>query len=465
MLLLAAVAGLLVALSVLLPRALAGAAVLERVFSVCVALYIANSDSLAESKTAKIFLLLLFPWAGAVLILCLPKPQSGEFNPRPFSAEPFSDGKMNKLAALVSSCGLKPCLAERAEYFPDGAAMRDALLSDLAQAKRFIWLEFYIIERGEFWNGVFEILCRKAQEGVDVRLIYDDFGCALTLPRRYCDTLQRENIKAFSYRPLRPDTLNVRDHSKLAVIDGITVYTGGINLADEYIGKKIRFGHWKDAAIKLTGEPARQFALHFERVWAKRYPDDRGEMLRLTDGIPEKAGTIPCVPVTDGEGGDRAGAKAFGALYSAERRLYIATPYLAPDATLKAALVSAARAGADVRIMIPHLPDKKSVFLISRSYARELQRAGVSVREYTAGFMHAKTCIADGKYCAVSSYNLDYRSMYLQCECGAFIEDEKTGGEMERDFLAAWETGTSLPRARALENALTAILRLFAPAV
>ncbi|MDE5897514.1 MAG: cardiolipin synthase, partial [Clostridia bacterium] len=316
-----------------------------------------------------------------------------------------------------------------------------------------------IVEQGSFFGAVLSVLREKAAAGLDVRLAYDDFGCALTLPRNFSEELRRAGIRVTVLRPVKFPlrSLNRRNHRKIAVIDGEIGYVGGINLADEYTGEKIRFGNWKDTALRVTGEPAQKLAGLFA--------EDAG--ISPPDFPPAKRGTLPCVPVSDTAHGEnlRAGPCAHALLLArAERYAYYYTPYLAPDSALLHAFRCAAAAGVDVRILIPHIPDKKATFLLTRRFARELERAGVQVREYTAGFLHAKSAVTE-EYAFVSSYNLDYRSLYLQAECGIAVKDGELVRKLTEDFLSTWEAGTPVKRARLPERVLTAIVSPFLPLV
>ncbi|MDE6274655.1 MAG: phosphatidylserine/phosphatidylglycerophosphate/cardiolipin synthase family protein [Clostridiales bacterium] len=449
---------LTVGLAVYLPRALAPLAALERVFALAAALLVALSAADAACKTGQLTLIVLLPWTGAIICLFARRPKlQTKIAP---TRGVFSDTVPDRLGATVSSqCACKPCFAKNAEYFPTGTDFMPALIRAISQAKRFIWLEYYIVSDGKFWNAVKDALTERARCGVDVRLVYDDFGCALSLPKRYPRELARQNIQARvakRLRPLSPIASNVRDHRKCAIIDGETVFLGGINLADEYIGELIRYGHWKDTTISLTGAPALAFAREYAAHWDMR---DKATMLKLLEQLPAQNGEIPCIPALD----RGYGAGIIHLANIAKSTLYFCTPYLAPDSLTCHALASAAEAGVDVRIMIPHIPDKRSVFLLTRRFARKLIKSGVAVREYTAGFLHAKSVTADGEICAVTSHNLDYRSLILQRECGAFLFSRELTGKIERDFLDLWEAGSNVPDPKPFERAVGAILSLFTP--
>ncbi len=418
---------LICAAAIRLPRALAPIAIAERLFALAAALFLAASRDTPECKISKFILLVLLPWVGTLLCFLLRRKPVR----RAAAGRRAQDGTIGYLASL-------------------GDADAEVLYA--------IFLEYYIVEQGGFFGDVFPILRDKAKAGLDVRLIYDGFGCSLTLPWRFPKEMERAGIRVAIARPLRfpPSDLNRRNHRKIAVIDGEIGYVGGINLADEYTGEKIRFGHWKDSALRVSGTPAMRLA----------------RMIAEETGIPlpplpePQNGEIPCAAISDcaADTEPRKGAAAIGAMISrAERFAYCNTPYLAPDAVLLAELKRAAAAGTDVRIMIPHIPDKKTTFLLSRAFARELIRAGVQVREYTAGFLHAKSIVTDGRYSFVSSYNLDYRSLYLQAECGLAVDDEPLARALTEDFLACWEAGTPVGRAKLIEKILLVFVRPFAP--
>ncbi len=445
------------ALALLLPRLLAPVALAERVFSFVTALAVVAERDLPERKIAKLFLL-FFPWVGAALCLLF---RSGRNVPSAAAKTgPSGEGAFPRIEALSEAThGIGGHHVRDVTYFSVGREMYERLLTDLRCAQRRIYLEYYIIARGVFWGDVLELLKARAEAGVDVRVIYDDFGCALTLPEHYYRELAGFGIRAACFRRLRPGRgFSHRDHRKLAVIDDVA-YVGGINLADEYIGEKLRFGHWKDTAVRIAGTDA--FTELLLRTWYALNP---------SDGLPkgenfQPRGEIPLIPLSDGEAN---GARIFPEVLltlcaHAKRKLWLCTPYLSLPYDMVAALSAAARAGVDVRILIPHIPDKRSVFLLTRAYGRVLEEAGVSVREYTPGFLHAKSAVVDGELSLVSSCNLDFRSLYIQAECGAVIADMPLAQSLERDFLETWRQSAPLPKASAVRRGLERALMLFAP--
>ncbi|MBR7186473.1 MAG: hypothetical protein IKD43_03180 [Clostridia bacterium] len=484
------------ALAIWLPRLLAPVAILERAFSLSVAIAVISADEPCETKIAKLTLLFL-PWMGAALCIFFRAParrsapsvffEEGKQEAFHSSGSPdFGHGALIKRVAALSKrlSGLFFAHADSVQYFPVGHEMYARFRCDLKAAKHRIFLEYYIIAQGSFWGDILEILTEKAKAGVDVRVIYDDFGCSFTLPEDYCNELKRRNVKAAIYRPVKVGRgFGRRDHRKLAVIDGVA-YTGGINLADEYVGKLLRFGHWKDSAIRLEGDVS-AFSKLFLQTWYALNPFEKTSLGDFHVSLPKEqsaraseiaslrheflsstqASTVPYVPVADWA---NAAQRTFPKLLPlvaahARSRLWMFTPYLSLPREAEEALRSAALSGVDVRIMIPHVPDKKTVFFLTRAYARRLERAGVRIREYAPGFLHAKSFSVDGQYAFVSSYNLDFRSLFVQAECGAFFESKELAEMLERDFESAWRQGMPVKRVGKFQEFVSHACMLFAP--
>ena len=451
-LLLLAIVGMgLVLIALYLPRALAPLSIAERAVSLLIALLLAASRLPAERKIRRLLFLLL-PWVGLLTVFPVRRPVPP---PAPCSVPALGDEISDTISKIsYSGCKLSGCRASSARYFSSGKEMREQLLKDLLSAEKEILLDFYLLARGKFFDGVLEILEEKAHRGVDVNLIYDDFGCSLTLPRKFKEELLKRGIKTTIFHPIRPfplGMLNRRDHRKLIVIDRRIAYTGGVNLADEYIGEKIRFGHWKDCAVRLEGEPAERFAALFHgRV--QTFLGGRGS---------------PCVVFGDGVRRNlRTGEEIFFKLItSAKESLHLCTPYLAPSEKISSALRSAALSGVEIKLLIPHMPDKKWVFALTRARGRELAAAGVEVREYTAGFLHAKSLTTDGEYAVVGSYNLDERSLLCQAECGVFLKDRSFCEAVERDFSSCFEIGVAIPKPRFPEKFAAFWMKIFCPLI
>ncbi len=452
--LLALFAGIL--LAVRLPRLLAPVAIVERAFSLLAAAVTLVLEELPERKIAKLALLGFLPWVGPILVLFFSET---ERRPRVFPISGEGGSLFSRVAATAERLKGTHVARGRIRYLASGEEMRAALFADLKRAKRRIYLEYYIIAEGKFWGEILLLLQKKARQGLDVRVIFDDFGCSLTLPRRYAKSLVSRGIKTAVFSRLRPQRgLTRRDHRKLFLIDDVC-YTGGINLADEYVGERIRFGRWKDSAVRISGDVS-GFEEGFLQTW---YALTRSKGAHARP--KEKADGVPFCALFDGT---RRDGRLFPLLLpqliaSAKKSVCLSSPYLSLPHAVMQALFAAAASGVDVRLMIPHIPDKKLVFFLTRTYARELAERGVKVREYTPGFLHAKSIAIDGECALVSSYNLDFRSLYVQAECGVFAEDPALAAAVERDFRTCFEEGCPLKKANPFMRALGRLAMLFAP--
>ena len=328
------------------------------------------------------------------------------------------------------------------EYLPSGEVFLEKLKEELAKAKHYIFMEYFIIERGLMWDGILELLQAKVREGVEVRLIYDDLGCITKLPHNYHKTMNAMGIKCYVFNPFRPvlsPRFNNRDHRKITVIDGKVGFTGGINLADEYINARELYGHWKDAAIMLKGAAVFNLSVMFLSLWmylsgkdedfgafrAHAYENGYGE-----DGFVQPYGDTPL----DDEA---VGQNVYLNLISkAESYVYITTPYLIIDNEMTQALCLAAKSSIDIRIITPYIPDKRYVHAVTRAYYEILIEAGVKIYEYLPGFIHAKTFVVDDLFAVVGTINMDFRSLYLHFECGAWLYNTTaTIAAIKTDFL------------------------------
>ena len=358
------------------------------------------------------------------------------------------------------------------KYYPLGDVCYDDILEALRGARRYIFIEYFIIEEGKLWNSVLEILKEKAAAGVEVRVIYDDIGSIFTLPANYPARLEKLGIHCRVFNRLVPVVSlrqNNRDHRKYMIIDGRVAFTGGINLADEYINVKPRFGHWKDTAIRLEGDAVWSMTVSFLSMW----DFTRSEEERFTPYCP------PPSPMGD-QGyvqpyhdcpwdNEPVGLTVYLNLINrATRYVYMTTPYLVIDYSLTMALTAAAKSGVDVRIITPHIPDKTTVFEVTRACYPELLAAGVRIFEYTPGFIHGKNFVADDRYATVGTVNLDYRSMFLHFENGVLLYGTPTVDHILRDFLDTQSKSTEVTledcrKVRLPRRLLRDVLRLFAP--
>lgn len=362
-------------------------------------------------------------------------------------------------------------------YYPRGEHLFSDLVADLQHAEKFIFLEYFIIKDSLMWQQILDILILKANEGVDVRLIIDDFGSMKLFTNRYIKKLRSKGIKIVRFNPLRPKLLmfmNNRDHRKICVIDGRTAYNGGSNIGDEYINIQQRFGTWKDTGVRLHGHAVWSFTLMFIEMWDVFCQKDERindyEPYRFCDFVNvnhEKDGLV--LPYGDSPlDNEQLGENIYiDMLNQAQDYVYIFTPYLIISETMTYALKMAASRGVDVRIITPGIPDKKLIFRLTRSYYRYLLEAGVKIYEYTPGFMHAKSFVSDDKMAVVGTINLDYRSLYLHFECATLIYGAKVIHEIKKDALEtialSHEVMIKKTRMSLLGRFVDSILHLFAP--
>ena len=325
-------------------------------------------------------------------------------------------------------------------YFPLGEAMFERMLIELEQAEKFIFLEYFILDEGYMWDSILEILKRKAAQGVDVRVMYDGTCEFLLLPRDYPKHLEAMGIKCQVFAPLEPFVsthYNYRDHRKILVIDGHTAFTGGVNLADEYINRCEKYGHWKDTAVMLRGEAVRSFTVMFLQLWSADLRSPEYHKF-VTAPVPEQKAAGFVMPYSDSPlDNDRVGEQVYiDLLNRAKKYVHIMTPYLILDQQMENALCYAARRGVDVRIILPGIPDKKTAYDLAKTHFAALNAAGVKLYTYTPGFVHAKSFVVDDTEAVVGTINLDYRSLYHHFECAVYMHGVDAIADIEGDFHA-----------------------------
>lgn len=378
-------------------------------------------------------------------------------------------------ADLVLNAGSYPVYGGTATtYYSLGDDFFPAMIDDIRAAKKFVFMEYFIYERGEIWNEVEAALIERARAGVDVKLIYDDVGSMFTLPKAGIKRLRAGGVKVLPFNKITLSfdmRLNNRSHRKITVIDGNIAYTGGNNIADEYANKKVRFGHWKDTHMRFFGDAVWSFTAMFLSFWSILSTEQIDYYKYL---IPERTspdGVVGYVqPLSSGPGrDDHLIESAFINLIStAKRYVYITTPYLILDNEMQTALVNAALSGVDVRILIPRVPDKKIVYHTTKSFVPVLIKAGVKVYTYTPGFVHAKMMIVDDERAFIGTCNMDYRSFYLHYEDGALLYNVDSIMDMKADFLSTLEVGAEITPNEINDVTVTtrimrSILRLIAP--
>ena len=344
------------------------------------------------------------------------------------------------LSRYIASCGNFPVFTNTdVTYFPLGEDKWKAMLRELEKAQSTIYLEYFIVREGVMWGKVLEILARKAQEGLDVRMLYDGTCEFTTLPYDYPKRIEKLGIRCKMFSPIEPlisSHYNYRDHRKILVIDGYTAFTGGVNLADEYINQEVRFGHWKDTAVMLKGDAAQSFSLMFLQMWnvdekQPVFPDT----VKPAAPAPIRGGFV--IPYADNPlDKQKLGEMVYiDILNRARQYVYIMTPYLILDGEMESAIKFAAQRGVDVRIILPGIPDKKIPYALAKTHYKSLLDAGVRLYEYAPGFVHAKVFLSDQREAVVGTINLDYRSLYHHFECAAYLKDVGCLEDIYKDFL------------------------------
>ena len=469
------------------------AVTLSAVFSGIMALCLLNSRQDPSAKITWIVVIMLLPAFGAALYLYTRSdlghrllkqrfaalteetreavPQDPETRARFEEQAPESVG----LSRYVARTGCFPVYEGcESRYFPLGDELFPAMLEELEKAEDFIFLEYFIIDEGIMWGRVLEILARKAREGVDVRLIYDGSNEFFTLPRSYPKRLKALGIQCKTFAPITPFVsthYNYRDHRKILIIDGRTAFTGGVNLADEYINRRRRFGHWKDTGLLLRGPAVRSFTLMFLQMWNVDGKEGIPELERFLSAPAPKGDARGFVlpygdcPLDE----ERVGEWVYMDLLNrARQRVSIMTPYLILDGEMETALKFAAERGVDVRLILPGVPDKKLPWALAGTHYEALLRSGVKIFEYTPGFVHAKVFLMDDREAVVGTINLDYRSLYHHFECAVWLRDCESLASIREDFteterLCRPVDADAVRRRSRFSRLMGAVMKIIAP--
>lgn len=462
------------------------------VFTLIMVIYVINSEHNTNVQLSWITLIMLLPGFGGLLYLFIKtdighralkqrlkriiKESESDLSDQVDLKERLkkdNKGLYNLSSYTEKAVGFPVYENCHTKYFSVGEDAFKEMLIQLQKAEKFIFMEYFIVEEGDMWGQILKILADKVKEGVEVRFMYDGTCEFALLPYNYTKKLEALGIKSKVFAPIRPflsTHYNYRDHRKIMVVDGRVAFTGGLNLADEYINKKEVYGHWKDTAIMVEGQSVESFTLMFLQLWNTRETD--------RTYLTEEYKSIPCLekgkgyvipfgdsPLVD----DKVGQMVYmDILNRAKDYVYIMTPYLILDGEMVTSLQFAAKRGIDVRIIMPHIPDKKFVFAQSRSHYRELMKAGVKIYEYTPGFMHAKAFLSDDIRAVVGTINLDYRSLYHHFECALFMEEVAAITEIKADFentlnQSQMVTEQDIKNYNLFMTISGKILRLFAP--
>ena len=375
------------------------------------------------------------------------------------------------LCRYLCRTGAFPIFAHtQVQYFPLGEAKFAAMLEELKKAERFIFMEYFIVDEGYMWGSILKILADKAAQGVDVRVMYDGMCEVSLLPHDYPKRMAKLGIQCKPFTPISPfisTQYNYRDHRKILVIDGKVAFNGGVNLADEYINKIDRFGHWKDTALMLTGEAVQSFTLMFLQMWNISEKEPQWDAFLTpcqaeTDGFVMPYGDCP---LDDDKVGEMVYMDILG---RAKSYVHIMTPYLILDNELETALKFAAQRGVDVKIILPGIPDKKAAYALAKTHYRSLTKAGVKLYEYSPGFVHAKVFVSDDEKAVVGTINLDYRSLYHHFECATYLYKTSCIPQIAEDFEATLAkcravTPETIKKERITMKILGGIMKLIAP--
>ncbi len=459
-------------------------------------LYLVSSSDRLSMKVSWIILMLIAPVFGVPTYLLY-----GEGRPTRGMNKRIEKAKVENEEVFLKLCGEFPAVegenrndgvcryltkygrfpvygAGEVDYFKCGEDAFPVILEELKKAERFILLDYFIVEHGKLWNSILEILLEKAMQGVQVRMIYDDFGCMTTLPPRYEQYLEslHDNIRCMTFNSIIPVfavRMNNRDHRKIMVIDGKVGFTGGINLADEYINEKVRFGYWKDSVLRIKGNAVNSLTVQFFNFWNAFRKDGEGleNYLRSNENEGGKSALtengMRLQPYDDSPIDKISVAETvyLDIINRSKKYVYIFTPYLVLDDSMRMALIMAATRGVDVRIVVPGIPDKKIVYRLTRANYGILQRAGVKLYEYTPGFLHAKSIVSDDECAVVGTVNFDYRSLYHHFENAVYFANCDAVMDVKRDceetFATAKLCEKGYPKRTLVGRSFDCVLRVF----
>lgn len=464
-------------------------------FILCI--YLINRDMDSSAKVLWVILIMIAPVFGSIVYLLfgnrkIPKALMTKDRQAYSDYKRYALNNMQTLTAkenshdyvlgkMVSNAwnnGYFPVYANtKVEYYTLGEEQFKSILETLRNAKDYIFIETFIINGGTMWDQILEILIQKASEGLDIRLMYDDFGAFTHFDSHYPKYLESKGIKCFPFNPMIPQLaiqMNNRDHRKIIVVDGKYAYTGGINIADEYINAIDRFGHWKDMGIRIEGEAVEQFVIAYLQLWNYQAEYNTPYEKYIVDKSYWKDQKAPgyCIPFTDSPTDDYNIGQNFhlNQIMLAKKYCWITTPYLVLDDKMVDAIILAAKNGVDVRIVVPGVPDKKLVYQVTKANFKNLLEHGIRIYEYTPGFIHGKVCLADDRSALVGTINMDCRSYYLNYECGIWLHDTEKLPEIKKDLENIFEecheiTLEEVKKTPVLLRAYRSFLKVFSPLI
>ena len=434
--------------------------IFERIFAFIMIMYLFSSSMDASAKLTWMFLISLAPVAGTGILLYtminfgnrkVKQSTEKQINdtlqaikqPEGVLGELKYDGShTDDLVRYLNRTGCFPAYKNtETVFYHIGEDMFRSMMRELEKAEKFIFMEFFIIEEGYMWGQILNILMKKAKEGVTVRVMYDGMCELSTLTADYCRRLEAVGVEAKPFSPIMPflsSHYNYRDHRKIMVIDGKTAFTGGVNLADEYINRIERFGHWKDTGLMIKGDAVSSFTLMFLQMWnTVRGNSEYEPYLNIEEDYTPDDPSGYVIPYCDCPlDGDKVGETVYmDILNRAGTYVHIMSPYLVLDGELEKALCYAAERGVDVKLILPGIPDKVTAYALAKSHYVRLMKSGVKIYEYEPGFVHAKIFVSDDIKAVVGTINLDYRSLYHHFECAAYLYKTACISDIEKDFL------------------------------
>ena len=436
---------------------------IQWVFTFGMIVYLFNSSMDSSAKLTWMLIMSLAPLPGAAMLLWtqsnighkketelvkkqIDNTRSALAQPENVFREIEHDGSgTDDLSKYLNRTGCFPVYDKtEVKYFSLGEHKFEAMLTELEKAEKYIFLEYFIVEEGYMWGRILDVLIRKAAEGVEVRMMYDGMCEMSTLRPDYWKLLEAKGIHAKAFSPITPlvsSHYNYRDHRKILVIDGRVAFNGGVNLADEYINRIVRFGHWKDTAVMIKGPAVKSFTLMFLQMWNMGPGTQDYETWLSVPDIEADDASGYVMPYCDSPlDAYKAGEAVYmDILNRATDYVHIMSPYLILDGELETSLCFAAQRGVDVKLILPGIPDKKLAYSLAKTHYRVLHEAGVKIYEYTPGFVHAKVFVSDDIKAVVGTINLDYRSLYHHFECATYLYRTECIADIEKDFLDTLE--------------------------
>ena len=462
--------------------------IIYELLSVLIVLKILKDSTRISNDLTWIILILLFPIFGTILLITFSsnyahskllknifkseKEYQQYLNQDIKIRKEIDENDLDNLKYIVDRSKYPVTKNNKITYYDYGEKFYPELLKELNKAEKFIFLEYFIINKGQMWDGILKILKEKASQGVEVRILYDDMGSIAMLSTKYPNELKKMGIKCIPFNKVSPFKgifMNNRDHRKMTIIDGKVAFSGGVNLSDEYININSKLGIWKDNGIKIEGDAIWNLTIMFLTMWNANIKEDKDILkfkyeFKNTEKIDGYVLPYGVAPLHE----DLIGEDVYiNIINSAKKYLYIMTPYLIIDTDMTNALIRAAKRGVDVKIIVPGIPDKKIVYTQTSSFFELLSNGGVKIYKFTKGFVHSKVYVSDDKRAVVGTINMDYRSLYLHFENGIYMENVKEIKDVKKDMDETLKDCKRLNdkdiKSSIFKSIWQSILRLFAP--